>query len=425
MALNLGKSLKHAWNAFTSDERERTVPQNLGVSYGLRPDRVHFSFGSDRSIVSPIINQIGIDAASETMRHIKQDQNGRYIGTISSGLDYCLTQEANIDQTGIALMQDAVMTMCENGVAVIVPVDTALSPTDTNIFDVRSLRVGTPVQWYPNHIRVKLYNEKLGKIQEIVLPKTLCAIVENPLYSVMNDTNSTLKRLIRKLALLDAVDEQSSSGKLDLIIQLPYTIRSEAKREQAEKRSKDIELQLAGSKYGIAYADATEKITQLNRPVENNLLNQVTYLTDMLYSQLGLSKAVFDGTADEKAMLNYHNRTIGPILQSFADEMSRKFLTKTARTQGQAIKYFRDPFKLVDVGTIAEIGDKFTRNSILSSNEIRAILGYLPVATKEAESLSNKNLKAEDRETSAPEEPSSDPSVPENATTEQEESQVE
>ena len=425
MALNLGQSLKHAWNAFVSDERERTVPQNLGVSYGLRPDRVHFSFGSDRSIVSPIINQIGIDAASETMRHIKQDQNGRYIGTVSSGLDYCLTQEANIDQTGIALMQDAVMTMCENGVAVIVPVDTALSPTDTNIFDVRSLRVGTPIQWYPKHIRIKLYNETLGKMQELVLPKSICAIVENPLYSVMNDTNSTLKRLTRKLALLDAVDEQSGSGKLDIIIQLPYTIRSDEKRKQAEQRRTDIELQLAGSKYGIAYADATEKITQLNRPAENNLLSQVTYLTDMLYSQLGLSKAVFDGTADEKAMLNYHNRTIGPILQAFADEMSRKFLTKTARTQGQTIKYFRDPFKLVDVGTIAEIGDKFTRNAILSSNEVRALLGYLPVNTDEAEALSNKNLKAEDRETATQEEPAVDPSVPENATTEQEESQVE
>lgn len=415
MALNLGKSLKHAWNAFTSEETERYVPQNLGASYGLRPDRVRFSFGSDRTIVAPIINQIGIDSASTTLRHIRQDQNGRYIGTVSSGLDYCLTQDANIDQTGTALMQDAVMTMCENGVAVIVPVDTALSPTDSNIFDVKTLRVGTPIQWYPKHIRVRLYNESLGQMQELTLPKSLCAIVENPLYSVMNDSNSTLKRLTRKLALLDAVDEQSGSGKLDIIIQLPYTIRSETKREQAEKRSKDIELQLAGSKYGIAYADATEKITQLNRPAENNLLDQVTYLTDMLYSQLGLSKAVFDGTADEKAMLNYHNRTIGPILQAFTDEMSRKFLTKTARTQGQTIKYFRDPFKLVDVGTIAEIGDKFARNAVLSSNEIRALIGYLPVDSEEANKLSNKNLKADDR----------DSTVPENATTEQEESQVE
>ena len=415
MARNLGQSLKHAWNAFVGDEERVSAPQNLGASYGLRPDRVKYYYGGDRSITAPIINQIGMDAASLVMRHIRQDQNGRFIGLVTDGLDYCLTQEANIDQTGTAFMQDAVMTMCETGVAVIVPVETALTPSDTNLYDVRSLRVGTPVQWYPQHIRVRLYDERVGQFKEITLPKNLCAIVENPLYSVMNDSNSTLKRLTRKLALLDAVDEQSGSGKLDLIIQLPYTIRSETRREQAEKRRQDIELQLSGSKYGIAYADATEKITQLNRPAENNLLSQVTYLTDMLYNQLGLSKEVFEGTADEKAMLNYHNRTIGPILQAFADEMARKFLTKTARTQGQTIKYFRDPFKLVDVSSIAEVGDKFTRNAILSSNEVRALIGYMPVNTPQADALSNKNLKAEDQA----------PTSAENATTEQEESQVE
>ena len=415
MARNLGQSLKHAWNAFVGDEERVSAPQNLGASYGLRPDRVKYYYGGDRSITAPIINQIGMDAASLVMRHIRQDQNGRFIGLVTDGLDYCLTQEANIDQTGTAFMQDAVMTMCETGVAVIVPVETALTPSDTNLYDVRSLRVGTPVQWYPQHIRVRLYDERVGQFKEITLPKNLCAIVENPLYSVMNDSNSTLKRLTRKLALLDAVDEQSGSGKLDLIIQLPYTIRSETRREQAEKRRQDIELQLSGSKYGIAYADATEKITQLNRPAENNLLSQVTYLTDMLYNQLGLSKEVFEGTADEKAMLNYHNRTIGPILQAFADEMARKFLTKTARTQGQTIKYFRDPFKLVDVSSIAEVGDKFTRNAILSSNEVRALIGYMPVNTPQADALSNKNLKAEDQA----------PTSAENVTTEQEESQVE
>ena len=415
MARNLGQSLKHAWNAFVGDEERVSAPQNLGASYGLRPDRVKYYYGGDRSITAPIINQIGMDAASLVMRHIRQDQNGRFIGLVTDGLDYCLTQEANIDQTGTAFMQDAVMTMCETGVAVIVPVETALTPSDTNLYDVRSLRVGTPVQWYPQHIRVRLYDERVGQFKEITLPKNLCAIVENPLYSVMNDSNSTLKRLTRKLALLDAVDEQSGSGKLDLIIQLPYTIRSETRRDQAEKRRQDIELQLSGSKYGIAYADATEKITQLNRPAENNLLSQVTYLTDMLYNQLGLSKEVFEGTADEKAMLNYHNRTIGPILQAFADEMARKFLTKTARTQGQTIKYFRDPFKLVDVSSIAEVGDKFTRNAILSSNEVRALIGYMPVNTPQADALSNKNLKAEDQA----------PTSAENATTEQEESQVE
>lgn len=415
MALNFGQSLKHAWNAFVGDEERVSAPQNLGASYGLRPDRVKYYYGGDRSITAPIINQIGMDAASLVMRHIRQDQNGRFIGLVTDGLDYCLTQEANIDQTGTAFMQDAVMTMCETGVAVIVPVETAMTPSDTNLYDVRSLRVGTPVQWYPQNIRVRLYDERVGQFKEITLPKNLCAIVENPLYSVMNDSNSTLKRLTRKLSLLDAVDEQSSSGKLDLIIQLPYTIRSETRRDQAEKRRQDIELQLSGSKYGIAYADATEKITQLNRPAENNLLSQVTYLTDMLYNQLGLSKEVFEGTADEKAMLNYHNRTIGPILQAFADEMARKFLTKTARTQGQTIKYFRDPFKLVDVSSIAEVGDKFTRNAILSSNEVRALIGYMPVNTPQADSLSNKNLKAEDQA----------PTSAENATTEQEESQVE
>ena len=415
MARNLGQSLKHAWNAFVGDEERVSAPQNLGASYGLRPDRVKYYYGGDRSITAPIINQIGMDAASLVMRHIRQDQNGRFIGLVTDGLDYCLTQEANIDQTGTAFMQDAVMTMCETGVAVIVPVETALTPSDTNLYDVRSLRVGTPVQWYPQHIRVRLYDERVGQFKEITLPKNLCAIVENPLYSVMNDSNSTLKRLTRKLALLDAVDEQSGSGKLDLIIQLPYTIRSETRRDQAEKRRQDIELQLSGSKYGIAYADATEKITQLNRPAENNLLSQVTYLTAMLYNQLGLSKEVFEGTADEKAMLNYHNRTIGPILQAFADEMARKFLTKTARTQGQTIKYFRDPFKLVDVSSIAEVGDKFTRNAILSSNEVRALIGYMPVNTPQADALSNKNLKAEDQA----------PTSAENATTEQEESQVE
>lgn len=393
---SIGDRLKHAWNAFTNQksEDEEYSYQNYGVSYGGRADKTRRTTSNERSLVSSIFTRVGIDVAAVDMRHVRLDENEQYLETINSGLNYCLTVEANLDQAARAFRQDMAMTMFDKGVIAIVPVDTDINPEMTGGYDIKTLRVGEIVEWFPEHVRVSLYNQKTGKRQEVKLSKHVVAIVENPLYSVMNEPNSTLQRLIRKLNLLDAVDEASSSGKLDLIIQLPYVIKSEARKQQAEQRAKDIEFQLQGSKYGIAYTDGTERITQLNRPAENNMLAQVEYLTKMLYSQLGVTEEVFNGTADEKTMLNYYNRTIEPILGAISEAIARTFLTKTARTQLQSIIYIRDPFKLVAISDVAEIADKFTRNEILSSNEVRGIIGFKPSKDPKADELSNKNLPA-------------------------------
>ena len=388
--------LKHAWNAFTNqpEKEEPYSYDSFGVSYGARADRSRRGTTNERSLVSSIYTRLGIDVAAVDMRHVRLDDNDRYLETIDSGLNNCLTLEANQDQAARAFRQDMAMTLFDKGVIAVVPVDTTINPEYTGGYDIKTLRVGEIVTWYPEHVRVSLYNQLTGRKEEITLPKTVVAVIENPLYSVMNEPNSTLQRLIRKLNLLDTIDEQSSSGKLDIIIQLPYVIKSEARRQQAEQRRKDIEVQLKGSQYGIAYTDGTEKITQLNRPAENNMLKQVEFLTGMLYSQLGLTEDVFNGTADEKTMLNYYNRTIEPVLAAIAEGFKRTFLTKTARTQLQSVEYFRDPFKLVAVSDIAEIADKFTRNEILSSNEVRAIIGYKPSKDPKADELVNKNLPA-------------------------------
>jgi hypothetical protein len=388
-----GDKLRHAWNAFTNAEQEQfEQPLELGASYGSRPDRPRRQYSNERSIISSIYTRLGIDVAAPELRHIRMDDNEQYVETIKSGLNNCLTIEANLDQGARAFLQDVANTLFDKGVAAVVPVDTTLDPHDFGNFDIKTLRVGEIVAWYPYHVRVLLYNEKLGYRTELTLEKKFVAIIENPLYEVMNQPNSTLQRLIRKLNMLDAVDEASSSGKLDMIIQLPYVIKTEARRQQAEQRRTDIEFQLKGSKYGIAYTDGTEKITQLNRPAENNLLTQVTYLTEMLYSQLGLTEAVMNGTADEQAMLNYYNRTIEPILAAITQGMIRSFLTKTARSQGQSIKYFRDPFKLVPIADIAEIADKFTRNEIASANDMRAAIGWKPSKDPKADQLRNSNM---------------------------------
>lgn len=395
--------LKHAWNAFADDDDEPNHFPQYGESLGMRSDRSRRSSSSDRSIVSSIYNRIGIDVASIGVRHVRMDDNNRYSEDVDSGLNECLTLEANIDQASRAFRQDIALTLFDKGVAAIVPVDTTISPEQTGGYDIKTLRVGTVVAWYPQHVRVSIYNDKNGKREEVTLSKKIVAIIENPLYSVMNEPNSTLQRLIRKLSLLDSVDEQASSGKLDLIIQLPYVIKSEARKNQAEQRRKDIEMQLKGSKYGIAYTDGTERITQLNRPAENNMLKQVEYLTNMLYGQLGLTESVFDGSADEKTMLNYHNRTIEPILSAITEAMKRTFLTKTARTQGQSIEAFRDPFKLVAIADLSEIADKFTRNEILSSNEVRSIIGFKPDKSTRSNELVNKNVPTKEQPISEPE----------------------
>lgn len=383
--------LQHGWNAFMN--RDPTVYyQNIGIGYGTRPDRTRLTRGNEKSIVTSVYNRIAMDAAAIDMKHIRMDENERYAETIESSLNRCLSVEANVDQTGRAFIHDVVLSMLDEGCVAIIPVDTTFDPKITGSYDIVTMRTGKILDWYPQHIKVRVYNEKNGLKEDILVPKSMAAIVENPLYAVINEPNSTMQRLIRKLVLLDAVDEQSSSGKLDLIIQLPYTIRSEARKKQAEERKRDIETQLAGSKYGISYIDATERITQLNRPIENNLMKQVEYLTSMLYSQLGMTQSILDGTADEKTMLNYYSRTIEPILSAIVDEMKRKFLTKTARSQGQSISLFRDPFKLVPVSELAEIADKFTRNEILSSNELRQIIGMKPSKDPKADELRNKNL---------------------------------
>jgi hypothetical protein len=385
--------LQHAWNAFTNNRDPTSRWQDGGASYYTRPDRVVFSRGNERTIVTSIYNRIAMDVADISIRHVRLDANGRIEEFMKSGLDNCLTTEANLDQTGRAFIQDVVMSMLDEGCVAIVPVDTDLNPELTGSYDILSLRTGKITEWYPEKVKVQLYNDRTGKKQEVILDKRAVAIIENPLYAVINERNSTMQRLIRKLAILDSVDEQSGSGKLDLIIQLPYVIKSEARRKQAEDRRKEIEMQLAGSKYGIAYTDGTERITQLNRPVENNLLKQIEYLTSTLHGQLGFHESILDGTADEKTMLNYTNRTVGPIVSAIVDEMKRKFLTKTARTQLQTIVFFRDPFKLVPVDSIAEIADKFTRNEILTSNEVRQIIGMLPSKDPKADQLVNSNLR--------------------------------
>lgn len=390
MEYGFGSRLKHAWNAFLNKDSAAFSP---GAGSYYRPDRPRFTRGNEKTIVTAVYNRIAIDVAAVSMRHVRLDENGRYTEDIASGLNECLTISANLDQTGRALIQDVVMSMIDEGCVAIVPVDTTIDPTVSGSFDISSLRTGKIVDWYPQHVKVRLYNEKTGNKEEVLLPKKSVAIIENPLYAVMNEQNSTLQRLIRKLNLLDFVDDHNSSGKLDLIIQLPYVIKTDARRKQAEDRRKDIENQLAGSKYGIAYTDGTERITQLNRPVENNLMSQIEYLTSTLYSQLGITQSVMDGSADEKTMLNYNNRTIEPIISAIVDEMKRKFLTKTARTQGQSIMFFRDPFKLVPVNDIAEIADKFTRNEILTSNEVRQIIGMKPSEDPKADELNNSNLR--------------------------------
>lgn len=401
--MGLGDRLKHAWNAFKEPDTLAGYYDD-GMSYSYRPDRVRFTRGNERSIVTSVYNRIALDVCSINVMHVRLDENNRYMDTVNSGLNYCLTQEANIDQTGRAFIQDVVMSMLDEGCVAIVPVDTTLNPKNTGSYDILTMRTAKILEWYPSKVRVRLYNDQTGTHEEILLPKRSVAIIENPLYAVMNEPNSTLQRLIRKLNLLDVMDEKNSSGKLDLIIQLPYVIKSEARKKQAENRRKDMERQLEGSKYGIAYTDGTERITQLNRPAENNLMAQVEYLTSMLYSQLGLTTTIMDGTADEKTMLNFYNRTVEPILSAIVDEMSRKFLTKTARTQRQVVTYFRDPFSLVPVNDIAEIADKFTRNEILTSNEIRQIIGVKPSQDPNADELRNKNLSQPKENMDAPSE---------------------
>lgn len=392
MESTLTSRLKKAWNAFTNN-RDPTVSQyqHTGMGYVYRPDRVRFSRGNERSIVTSVYNRIAMDVAAIAIKHCRVDENGRYIEDIRSGLNDCLTIEANIDQTGRSFIQDVVMSMFDEGAVAIVPVDTSVDPTISTSYDILSMRTGKIVEWYPTKVKVRVYNDRTGKKEDIVLPKRSVAIIENPLYAVINEPNSTMQRLIRKLNILDAIDEQSGSGKLDLIIQLPYVIKTESRQQQAEKRRKDIEEQLKGP-YGIAYTDGTEKITQLNRPVENNLMKQIEYLMNQLYGQIGMTPSVLDGTADERAMLNYNNRTIEPIISAIVDAMKRSFLTKTARTQGQTVMFFRDPFKLVPVSDIAEIADKFTRNEILSSNEVRQIIGMKPSDDPKADMLINSNL---------------------------------
>lgn len=391
MENSLMSRLKHGWNAFMN--RDPTPNQfNVGSSYTYRPDRPRLSRGNERSIVTSVYNRIALDVAQVGIKHCRLDENGRFISEIKSGLNECLNIEANIDQTGRAFIHDVVMSMLDEGSVAIVPVDTTINPAKSGSFDIHSMRTGKILEWFPSHVKVRVYNDRKGEKEDIILPKRSVSIIENPLYAVINEPNSTMQRLIRKLVLLDSVDEQSSSGKLDLIIQLPYIIKSDARREQAENRRKLIEEQLSGSKYGIAYTDGTERITQLNRPIENNLMKQIEYLTNMLYSQLGISQAVLDGTADEKTMLNYINRSIEPIISAIVDEMKRKFLTKTARSQNQTIAFFRDPFKLVPVNDIAEIADKFTRNEIMTSNEIRQVIGMKPSDDPKADQLVNSNI---------------------------------
>ena len=392
MAQTFLNRIKNAWNAFVNNRDPTSKWKDIGSSYYYRPDRQRFTGGNERTIVTSVYNRIAMDVAAIDIKHVRLDENDRYLETIDSGINRCFSEEANIDQTGRAFIQDIVMSMLDEGCVAIVPVDTNVDPTLSNSYDILSMRVGKILQWYPNHVQVRVYNDRTGNKEDLILPKETVGIIENPLYAVINEPNSTMQRLIRKLSLLDAIDEQSSSGKLDLIIQLPYTIKTEARRQQAEQRRKEIEMQLTNSKYGIAYTDGTEHITQLNRPIENNLMKQIEYLTSMLYSQLGITTTILDGSADEKTMLNYYTRTIEPIISAIVCEAKRKFLTKTAKSQRQSFLFFRDPFKLVPISQIADIADKFTRNEIASSNEIRQCIGMKPSKDPKADMLINSNL---------------------------------
>lgn len=384
---------KHAWNAFVNNRDPTLYYHDVSANFGYhRPDMPRFTRGNERTIVTAIYNRIALDAAQIDIRHVRLDDNKRYLEDMNSSLNSCLSLEANIDQTSRAFIHDAIISMFDEGVVALVPIETSQNPWVTDSYEIYTMRTGKIVEWKSNSVKVKVYNERTGQKEDIALPKRAVAIIENPFYSVMNEPSSTLQRLVRKLALLDAIDEQSGSGKLDLIIQLPYAIKSDARRQQAEQRRKDIEMQLAGSKFGIAYADSTERITQLNRPVENNLMKQIEYLTNTLYGQLSVTQAVLDGTADEKTMLNYYSRTIEPILSAFADEMKRKFLTKTARSQNQSIEFFRDPFKLTPAEEVAKLADTMTRNEIMSKNEIRQIIGMKPSDDPKADMLINSNL---------------------------------
>lgn len=401
MGDTIGSRLKHAWDAFLN--RDPTpFRQDIGQGYYYRPDRPRLTRGNERSIVTAIYNRVAVDVAALDFRHVRLDDNGRFLKEMTTGLNECLSVEANLDQTGRALIQDYVVSLFDEGVVAIVPIETSTDPTKTGSYDIHSLRVAKIMEWYPAHVKVNVYNERTGQKEDLIMPKSSVAIIENPFYTVMNEPNSTLQRLIRKLNLLDAIDEQSGSGKLDLIIQLPYIIKTDARRRQAEERRKDIEMQLAGSKYGIAYTDGTERITQLNRPVENNLLKQIEYLTSMLLSQLSMDQTVLNGTADEKTMLNYTNGIVEPVASAFVLETRRKFLTKTARSQSQSIMFFRDPFKLVPMKEMAEIADKFTRNEILSSNEVRQGMGMKPSDDPKADQLINSNISQPTEEQDPP-----------------------
>ena len=393
--MGISDRLQHAWNAFMNRDPTYNY-QDLGNNYSIRPDRPRFTRGNERSIVTSVYNRIALDVSAISIQHVRLDDNGRFKEQMNTSLNSCLTLSANTDQTGRAFIQDAVMSMLDEGCVAIVPIDTTTDPNISDSYDILTMRTAKILDWCPNHVRIRVYNEKTGRQEETIVPKKMVAIVENPLYAVINEPNSTMQRLVRKLSLLDVTDEQTASGKLDLIIQLPYVIKTEARRQQAEERRKSIEMQLAGSKYGIAYTDGTERITQLNRSLENNLMKQIEYLTSMLYSQLGITQSILDGTADEKTMLNYYSRTIEPIISAIVDEMKRKFLTKTARSQHQSIEFFRDPFKLVPVNDIAEIADKFTRNEIMTSNEIRQIVGMKPSNDPKADKLINSNLNHPD-----------------------------
>ena len=384
--------IKHAWGLFTNTNNKNPTVKPEGSSYTISPTRPRFTRGNERTIVTSVYNRIAIDASTMDVMHVRLDDEGRFKEPIKSNLNNCLTVEANIDQTSRAFMLDVVISLLDEGCVAVVPVKTTLNPNNTESYDIEELRTGRIMEWFPKHVLVRLYNDETGMYQDITLPKSQVAIIENPLYTIMNEPNSTMQRLIHKLSLLDIIDEESSSGKMDLIIQLPYIIKNDTKRSQAEERRKQIEDQLRGSRYGVAYIDGTEKVTQLNRSVENNILKQVEYLTNLLYSQLGLTQTIMDGTADENAMNNYYNRTVEPVVSAIVDEFHRKFLTKTARTQGQAIMFFRDPFKLMSVTAIADTADKFTRNELLSSNEFRQIIGRKPSTDPKADMLLNKNI---------------------------------
>lgn len=390
--MTFGSRFKNAWNAFFNRAPTETAYRDYGPSSYIRPDRPRFNYGNERSIITAIFNRIALDVSAIDMFEVETDDDNRFLSIKKTGLNNCLTLEANIDQTGRAFRLDVAMSMLDEGVVALVPIETTVDPLKTSSYDILSMRTGKVVEWYPRYVKVEVYNDRTGKKEKIVLPKNTVSIVENPFYAVMNAPNSTLKRLIRKLNILDAIDEQSGSGRLDLIIQLPYTIKTDTRRQQAEQRRSDIEKQLTGSKYGIAYADGTERIVQLNRPVENNLLTQIKYLTELLFSQLGITQAILDGSAGEVEMLNYNNRIIEPILSAIVDEMKRKFLTKTARSQNRSIMFFRDPFKLVPVSQLAEIADNMTRNEIMTSNEVRQTIGLRPSDDPAADELRNKNL---------------------------------